>query len=314
MSGDSQTFLIPQENDELFSTGRAIRWTLLVAIVVAGLLVATGAVSFVDNAWIQMVALWLVRLGAVSLLFLATVPGGYYAVELSFGAGRTTRVITKEGPSFRWPWMTIMRVDQRLVQYRDRLIYRAVLAKRVAVDYSVLFRASPDIRDKSDCNRFIESAMRDPTLRTVKNEIRQFLDIRFGWACRALTAEELLRSQPALELFGCCILKLCTPPHEDPDVIGARRLSDAEILGFYSMEAPNILARYGRHRLRPVLNMDFSAEERGRYRGEMLGADGRIADPQFHEKLSCVERYQGVEVMDFNAELSLSGPDQEVNQ
>jgi regulator of protease activity HflC (stomatin/prohibitin superfamily) len=235
-------------------------------------------------------------------LFVAGVPFGYFGVELSFGAGRTSRVITEEGPSFHWPWIQVMLVSQRIVSATNTLTFRSAYGIPVRVRYTVQFRACPDIRDNEDQNVFIVKALNDPNLNNIKSYIHQHLDIQFGWACRRASADDLLNSESALELFGCCLLKLPEPPNEDAVFIGSHSLDDSETIRFYNSNRGRILGSYPEHRLRPICSIIPGAANSGRYCGQCLGLDGRIANPEFHSEISEVERLLGIEVLDFRVE------------
>lgn len=232
-------------------------------------------------------------------LFVAGIPFGHFGVELSFGAGRTTNVITDEGPSFHWPWVQVMLVSQEVVSATDTLKFRSAYGIPVRVRYTVQFRACPDIRDNEDRNVFIVKALDDPNLDNIKRYIRQHLDIQFGWACRRASAEDLLRSERALELFGRCLLKLPEPPNEDPAFRGDHSLDDSELIRFYISNRDKILGRYPESRLRPIRMIIPGAANSGRYCGQCLGPDGRIANPEFYSEISEVERMLGIEVLDF---------------
>ena len=125
------------------------------------------------------------------MLFLTGVPHGCFGVELSFGAGRTGRVITTEGPCFHWPWMEIRLISQEIVTSRRSLQYRSCLGTRVKVRYSVQFRASPDIEDPEGRNKFIEWDDDDPPYSRIKDRIEQRLKVDFGWVCRQISPDDL---------------------------------------------------------------------------------------------------------------------------
>jgi hypothetical protein len=239
------------------------------------------------------------------VLFITGVSYGYFGVELSSGAGRTGRVITTEGPCFHWPWMQIRLVSQEIVTSARTLKYRSSLGTPVKVRYSVQFRASPDIEDFEGRNRFVEWADDDPPFSRIKDQIEQRLEIDFGWICRQVSAEDLLQSREPLELFGQCVLKLKTPPHEN-ESFTQTMVRDTDLVKFYIANKERILNVHQETRLRPILALLPGRINSGRYCGQAIGADGRIANPRFHAELSDTERLLGIEILDFQVAIDCS--------
>jgi hypothetical protein len=239
------------------------------------------------------------------MLFLTEVPHGCFGVELSFGARRTGRIVTNEGPWFHWPWMGIKLVSQKIVTSKRTLKYRSSLGTAVKVRYTVQFRASPDIEDSEGLNKFIEWVDDDPPFSRIKDHIEQRLEIDFGWICRQVSADDLLRSREPLELFGQCLLKLKTPPHED-EPFTKKRIRDVDLVKFYTANKDRIMGVYTETRLRPILSVIHGGINSGRYCGQPLDADGHIANPRFHAELSDIEQSLGIEILDLQVAVDCS--------
>jgi hypothetical protein len=239
------------------------------------------------------------------MLFLTGIPYGYFGVELSFGAGRTGRVITTEGPCFHWPWMEIRLISQEIVTSRRSLKYRSCVGTSVKVRYSVQLRASPDIEDSDGRNKFLEWDNDDPPYRRIKDQIEQRLQIDFGWVCTQISAEDLLRSAEPLELLGQCVLKLKTPPHED-STFTEKRIKDADLVRFYISNRDKIMSLYGKERLRPILAVIPGRRDSGRYCGQPLDADGNLANSRFHAEPSDIEQRLGIEILDLQVAVDCS--------
>ncbi len=238
------------------------------------------------------------------MLFITGVPHGYFGVELSFGA-RTGRVFTSEGPVFHWPWINVELISQAMLTSKRTLKYRTAYGTTVKVRYSVQFRASPDICDSEGRNKFSEWSGSESGLRKIKDYIEQTLDIDFGWICRHASAEDLVVSSEPLELMGRCLLKLNTPPHED-ELFTSKIIHDVDLLQFYARNRERILEIHKTSRLRPILSLFPGGANSGRYVGEPLDANGRIANPQFHQQLSPVEQLLGIEILDLEVAVDSS--------
>jgi len=232
--------------------------------------------------------------------FLTGIPYGYFGVELS-----SRRVITTEGLYFHWPWNEIKLVSQDIVTSRRTLKYRSCLGTSVRVQYVVQFRPSPDIENREGRNRFIEWDDDDPPYRRIKEQIEDRLGIDFGWVCRQVSPEDLLRSAEPLELMGQCLLKLRTPPHEDPAFI-QKPIQDVDMVEFYSSNREPIVDSYGPERLRPIVALRPGGTHSGRYCGQSIGVDGKIENPHFHAQLSDTEQLLGIEVLDLQVVVDCS--------
>lgn len=298
-----QTTALSQEDIEpLFYHGRSIRYAITVISSVAIILSLSGMIDVTDYSSLQF-ALWPIRILVISISFLAIIPSGYFGVELAFGAGRTTRILTKDGPTFRWPWMVIMLVDQRIISSRRSQNYQVLLGE-ITLEYEIQFRASPDIRDEYGRNKFIEQHLSDPTLNKLNQQINYYLEHHFYWFCRSQSIEKFraIDFNDTLTLFGLCVLKLPQLPHKNEAIIDRKLISDDQVLSFYKENRNGILERYPKKLLRPILNVDVP-KEYGRYRGVQLDQEGNIINAEFMSKLSEVEKLHGVEVMDFRAKV-----------
>lgn len=293
-----------EDTDEIFSLARTLRWYLFLIGSVSGGLLLTGLLDISGNIT-AFASIWLLRVLAFSVLFLGIVPDGSYGVELEFGLRRTPRIITKSGPHFRWPWMQIMLVSQRPIESTGVFNYRSAYGSEIEIRYRVLFRASPDIKDTEGRNVFLEYSLNDPSLTRLKDEIRLFLEYRFGWACRPASAKDLLQGTDALEIMACCMLKLRTPPHENPLFVGDVRLPDQELLQFYRQKTKVILELYPKYRLRPILHTSIVS---GRYCGMPQDSDGAAINPQFLEEISEPERRLGIEFLNCKVNIAFEQP------
>jgi hypothetical protein len=201
--------------------------------------------------------------------------------------------------------MEIKLVSQEIVTSTRTLKYRSSLGTTVKVRYTVQFRASPDIEDSEGRNKFIEWVDDDPPFSRIKGHIEQRLEIDFGWICRQVSADDLLRSREPLELFGQCLLKVKTPPHED-ESFTKKRIRDVDLVKFYIATKDRIMDVYPETQLRPILSVVHGGINSGRYCGQSVGADGRIANPRFQAELSDIEQLLGIEILDLRITLDCS--------